>query len=405
MKDINAAPVKTADGKRAAAIGTTAIAVYVANYYLRHILGVLTPTLLGTGLFSVDGIAALSSVYMLFYAAGQVANGFLGDILSPKRMAVIGLFVAGSVMMLFPLLPSGFLQIVCFAVLGYGLSMMRGPLMKIISENTKSNHARLICVFFSFSSFAGPLIASLFAMIRGWQNVFFIAGAISLFFAAAAFVVFTAMERRGTITYKRTEVRGIGSILAVFRIEGIAFYLVVACLVEIAAASISQWITTFLTGALGFSPDNANFLYSGISIARSFMPFVALALFRATGERDLPLMRVAFTVSSVMFLLLLVSPSSWVSILLLALALMAMSCSSAMLWSIYIPSLGKTGKVSSANGVIDCIGYIAAALANLLFAAVMGNVGWSTVYVLWASMGAIGLLASFALRRKKKTEV
>ena len=300
MKDINAAPVKTADGKRAAAIGTTAIAVYVANYYLRHILGVLTPTLLGTGLFSVDGIAALSSVYMLFYAAGQVANGFLGDILSPKRMAVIGLFVAGSVMMLFPLLPSGFLQIVCFAVLGYGLSMMRGPLMKIISENTKSNHARLICVFFSFSSFAGPLIASLFAMIRGWQNVFFIAGAISLFFAAAAFVVFTAMERRGTITYKRTEVRGIGSILAVFRIEGIAFYLVVACLVEIAAASISQWITTFLTGALGFSPDNANFLYSGISIARSFMPFVALALFRATGERDLPLMRVAFTVSSVM---------------------------------------------------------------------------------------------------------
>ena len=390
------------EGKKAAAIGTTAIAVYVANYYLRHILGVLTPTLLATGSFTVDGIATLSSVYMLFYAAGQVTNGFLGDILSPKRMASTGLFVAGLTMILFPLLPVGFLGTVCFAVLGYGLSMMRGPLMKIISENTAGGYARLICVFFSFASFAGPLIASLFAMIGGWMNVFFVAGAVSLLFSAAAYIVFTVMERRALIAYRRTEVRGLSSLLAVFRIENIAFYLIVACLVEIAAASVSQWITTFLTGALGFDADSANFLYTAISTARSFMPFVTLAIFRASGERDLPIMRVAFSASAVLFLLLLVSPTRLVSIILLGLALMAMSCTSALLWSIYIPGLGKTGKVSSANGVIDCIGYIAAAGANLLFARVMGNVGWSTVYVLWASMGIIGLVSTFVFRRKKE---
>ena len=390
------------EGKRAAAIGVTAIAVYVANYYLRHILSVLTPTLLGTGSFTVDGIAALSSVYMLFYAAGQVTNGFLGDILSPKRMACTGLLIAGLSMILFPLLPTGLLQVACFAVFGYGLSMMRGPLMKIISENTAGAHARLICVFFSFSSFAGPLIAGLFAMIGGWRNVFFAAGGISLLFAVAAYCVLTVMERRALISYRRTEVRGLSAITAVFRIENIAFYLIIASLVEIAAASVSQWITTFLTAELGFSADRANLLYSAISTARSFMPFVTLAIFRAVGERDLPMMRVAFTVSSVMFLLLLVSPARWVSILLLTLGLMAMSCISALLWSIYIPSLGKTGKVSSANGVIDCIGYIAAAGANLLFARVMGNVGWSTVYILWASMGAIGLGATVIFRRRKK---
>lgn len=389
------------EGKKAAAIGTTAIAVYVANYYLRHILGVLTPTLLKNSEFTVDGIATLSSVYMLFYAAGQVANGFLGDILSPKKMASIGLFVAGLSMIAFPLLPMGFLQVACFAVFGYGLSMMRGPLMKIISENTVSAHARLICVFFSFSSFAGPLIASLFAMIGGWRNVFFAAGGVSFVFAIASYIVFTAMEKRNLITYRRSEARGLSSITAVFRIENIAFYLIIACLVEIAAASISQWITTFLTAALGFSEDNANLIYTAISTARSFMPFVTLAIFRAVGERDLPMMRVAFTVSATMFLLLLISPNRFVSILLLALALMAMSCSSALLWSIYIPGLGKTGKVSSANGVIDCIGYIAAAGANILFARVMGNVGWSTVYVLWASMGVVGLAATVIFRRKK----
>lgn len=389
------------EGRKAATVGVTSILVYVANYYLRHILSVLTPTLVGSG-FTIEHIAALSSTYMLLYAAGQVVNGFLGDIFSPKKMASIGLFVAGGAMISFPFMQGELFEVICFAVLGFGLSMLRGPLMKIISENTKANHARLICVFFSFASFAGPLIASLFAMINGWENVFFTAGGVAIAFAFFAYVMFTLMEKKGLISYIKNEVKGVSSILSVFKIENIAFYIVVACLVEICAASISQWITTFLTGALGFPEDTANFIYTGISTARSFMPFLALAIFRAIKERDIPMMRVTFIVSSVMFALLIVSPNKWVSIALLALALMSMSCTSALLWSIYIPGLGKTGKVSSVNGVIDCIGYIAAACANLLFARVMGGIGWNTVYILWASVGVIGLIATFVLRRNKE---
>ena len=389
-------------GKKAATVGVTAILVYVANYYLRHILSVLTPTLLKTGLFTVETIATLSSTYMLFYAAGQIVNGFLGDIFSPKRIATIGLFASGCAMILFPFIPSGPMQVVCFAFFGFGLSMMRGPLMKIISENTKPNQARLICVFFSFASFVGPLIASLFAMINGWKTVFLLAGALAILFAVSAYIVISVMEKRGLVSYMKTEVKGISSILAVFKLENIVFYIVVACLVEISAASISQWITTFLTSALGFDEKTANFLYTGISVSRSFMPFLALAIFRAIKERDLPLLRGAFSFSALSFALLLLSPNKWVSILLLALALMAMSCASALLWSIYIPGLGKTGRVSSVNGVIDCLGYIAAAGANLLFAGVMGNVGWETVYILWASIGLIGLLSTFVLRGRTK---
>lgn len=389
------------EGRKAAVIGGTAILVYVANYYLRHILSVLTPILVKNG-FSVEHIAALSSTYMLLYAAGQIVNGFLGDIFSPKKIASIGLFVSGCSMIAFPFITNDLLQIGCFALLGFGLSMLRGPLMKIISENTLPNHARLICVFFSFASFAGPLIASLFAMINGWKNVFFAAGAVAIAFSLFAYVTFTAMEKKGLVSYIKNEVTGISSIFSVFKIENIFFYIVVACLVEICAASISQWITTFLTGELGFSESDANLIYTGISTVRSFMPFVALAIFRAIKEKDIPMMRVTFTFSSLLFALLIISPDRWVSIALLTLALMSMSCTSALLWSIYIPSLGKTGKVSSVNGVIDCIGYIAAAGANLLFANVMKGVGWNTVYLLWASVGIIGLVATFVLRREKR---
>lgn len=391
--------------KKATLIGSTCIGAYVANYYLRHILSVLTPTLLTTGLFTVEHIAALSSTYMLLYAAGQLVNGFLGDIFSPKKMVVAGLFVSGISMMAFSFIPGEFLQIVCFALFGFGLSMLRGPLMKIISENTNPTHARFICVFFSFASFAGPLIASIFAMIKGWKIVFIAAGGVALLFGIAVYIIITALESKGLVTYIKTEVKGISSILSVFKIENIGFYIIIACIVEISAASISQWLTTFLTVPLGFSKDGANFLYSGISTVRSFMPFVTLIIFRLIKERDIPLMRVTFSISVVAFAMLIFSPNKWLSVVFLAIALMAMSATSALLWSIYIPSLGKTGKVSSVNGVIDCIGYIAAAGANLIFASVMSNVGWNTVYILWSSVGAIGLASTFIFRRNKKEKI
>ena len=390
------------EAKKATVVGTTCIFTYIVNYYLRHILSVLTPSLLLTGDFTVEHIANLSSTYMLLYAAGQLVNGFMGDMFSPKNMVSIGLFVSGVSLFVFPFIEVEMLQIICFAVLGFGLSMLRGPLMKIISENTRPNHARLICVFFSFSSFVGPLVASIFALIKGWNLAFILAGAVAVVFGILAYIVFSVMEAKGLISYIKAEAKGLPSVIAVFKIKNIAFYIIVACLVEISAASISQWLTTFLTVSLGFSKESANFLYSGISICRSFMPFVALAIFHAIKEKDIPMMRVTFSIAAGMFALLIVAPNRWMSIALLAIALMSMSCTSALLWSIYLPSLGKTGRVSSVNGVIDCIGYIAAALANLLFASVMSNVGWNTVYILWASIGVIGLITTFIFKRKEQ---
>lgn len=391
------------NGKKALFVGTTCILTYVVNYYLRHILSVLTPTLISTGDYTVSHVAALSSTYMLLYAAGQLVNGFLGDAFSPKYMVSVGLFVSGGAVVLFPFVTGEFVQILCFAALGFGLSMLRGPLMKIISENTQANYARLICVFFSFASFAGPLVASAFALIRGWNTAFVCAGAVAMVLGAVSCAVFTLMEKRGLISYLKTETRGWNSVLEVFRIKNIFFYFIVACLVEVSSASINQWLTMFLTTQLGFSKEFANVLYSVILICSSLMPFVALAVFRAIGERDLPMMRVAFSVSAVFFALLpFVGGTPWLSYVVLIVALMAMSCSSALLWSIYIPSLAQTGRVSSANGVLDCVGYVVAAGANLLFAGVMSTCGWNTVYLLWASLGVIGLFAAFVFRGKKE---
>lgn len=393
-----------AETRKAWTIGLVCIATYLANYYLRNILSVLTPQLLETGKFTLAHIGVLSSTYMIFYAAGQLVNGFLGDLISPKRMVVLGIWIAGLSLILFPFIDLKIIQILSFAIFGFGLSMVRGPLMKIISENSTPYHARNICVFFSFASFAGPMIATIFAMMGDWSLVFIMASVVAMTCALAAYIVLSILEIKNQISYKTSKGQGLSSILSVFKIEKFPFYMVVACLVEISVASISFWIPTFLIENLDFSKNFANVLFTVISLIRSLMPFVALAIFRAIKKKDIAFMRVAFFVAAVMFAGLLISVNKWMSLIVLILALMSMSCCSALLWSIYIPGLGKTGKVSSVNGVLDCTGYIAAAITNIIFANVMSNIGWNAVIIMWSSIGVIGVIATLFVSNNKTEE-
>ena len=131
------------------------------------------------------------------------------------------------------------------------------------------------------------------------------------------------------------------------------------------------------------------------------MPFLSLFIFNKTGERAISIMRVGFTLATVFFLMMRFVSLPALNVAFLSLALMSMSMTSAMLWSIYIPGLGKTGRASSANGVLDCTGYIAAALANLLIASVMSHIGWGTVLLVWGSVGLLGFISTFFAKKEK----
>ena len=238
-------------------------------------------------------------------------------------------------------------------------------------------------------------------MFFQWNHAFIVAGAIGVVCAILEFVVFSYLEKKQVVCYRSMQEHSLKAIVGVFKIEKFMFYLIIACLVEICGASISFWIPTFLSEGLGYSKEVANLIFSGISILRALMPFVALFIFRLIKENDIGMMRVGFIVATSMFLLMVFVQSAWLCIIVLLLALLAMSCISALLWSIYIPGLGKTGRVSSINGVLDCSGYIAAAGSNIVFAFVASHFGWDGLYYVWAGITAFGLVSTFFVRRAK----
>ncbi len=395
--------------KKAFGIGAVCIISYLMSYYMRNLLSVMTPQMLSTGTFTKEAVALLSSVYMAFYAGGQLVNGFIGDILEPKYMVLVGYSLGGLAMLSFPNVPMGIAQIVCFAVLGVGFSMLRGPLVKTISENTLPDHARLCCAFFSFSCHFGPTIASVLAMFFDWKSVFPLSGVVAFVTGIAAYLFLTIMEKKKYIVPRKVSSRNIkgtdvpkNHIFAVFFIPKFVMYMFIGMVVEIAASSITFWIPTYVNEYLMFSQDASNFIFSAISIITSICPFFSLLLFKKTGEDDVRIMRIMFSFSALFFLGMLLPLGKWMNILFLVLARIAMASASCILWSIYVPSLASSGKVSGANGVLDCSGYVGASVANMGFAAVMGNLGWNGLIVTWGAVALVGVFITLFVSKKKK---
>lgn len=389
---------------RALKIGAACNVIYLINYIFRNLLSVYTPGMLENGFFTKDTAALFSSVYMLCYAAGQLFLGVLGDYVKPKFMVAAGLAVAGTGLALFPLTASKAAGVAAFSMLGIGLSALRGPMVKVISENMEPKHARLSCVFLSVVSYLGPLGAGLLGLFLSWRAAFLASAVTAGLLGVFAFAALGRFEKDGlTAPVKDKEPLSWRSVVSVFRLENFVPYLLIGMIAEIMASSVGFWIPTCLTERLGFTPEASGMLYSVISAVKAVCPFLCLLLLKLFRDNDMKLVFTSYFVTGVVFFLMRFMLSSWAAVAMFVPAQILSSVAGATLWSVYIPSLGKSGRASSGNGIIDCSGYFAAAGANLLFASVMDKTGWNGVFYAWAGFAFLGaLIALVSLTRKKR---
>ena len=387
-------------------IGSLCIATYLASYVTRNILSVSTPEMIKEAFFTKEYTGLLSSVCFIFYAVGQLINGFIGDMVHPKYMIIMGLGVSSISTFAIPLFDNRIIHFTAFALIGFGLSMLRGPLMKVISENTAAMHARMICTLFSMAGFAGPLIASLLSIFFEWRAVFTVTGIISVFITVASVAVISLLEKRGEIKFTPKKEKGVlNSILSVFKLEDFFFYMFISAIGEIAGSSITFWIPTYTTEHLGFSGDAASTIYSVVSLTTLFTPFITLVIYEKLIRNGVKLALVMYVLSAVFFIAVRFTAAPLVNVIMLIIAKMAAAAASSIVWSAYIPGLARSGKVSSANGVIDAAGYAMASLANVIFSGSVSRLGWGGIVNMWYIIMLIGAAASAGklLLRKKQS--
>ena len=395
-------------------LGTLCSISYFAVYIARNVLGSVTPKMISDG-FSESYIGTISSVYFVFYAIGQLINGAIGDKIKAKYMISLGLLLAGISNAIFPLLASyRFAGILAYASTGFFLSMIYGPMTKVVSESTSLIYATRCSIGYTFSSFLGSPSAGLLAAFLSWQATFAVSSIALIGMAVICFSFFVMFERRDIVKYPQLGMRkkkngaqtdeNRESIIKILLRHQIVKFSVISIITGVIRTSVVFWLPTYFFQYLEYSEDTSAIIFTVTTLIISFTAFIAIFLYERLG-RDLDkCVLIFFSIAAVCFLALYFIKQPMINIALIVLGIMASNSAASALWSIYCPSLCDTGFVSSATGFLDFLSYMAAAAANLIFANAVSVIGWGNLILVWLGLMVIGVIVCLPFKRKKAPE-
>lgn len=389
--------------RKAIAIGGMCSLSYLAVYIARNILGAVSPQMIETGGFTTEAVGTLSSVYFITYAVGQLINGSVGDRIKAKYMIALGLALAGVFSFLFPALsenPGSVWSYAAYGMTGFFLSMIYGPMTKVVAENTEPIYTTRCSLGYTFASFFGTPLAGVLGAFLLWQGVFVFSGFMLILMGSVCFAVFTLFEKKGIVTYGQyRKKQGQGSIRVLLEHRIVKFTLI-SILTGVVRTTVVFWLPTYLSQYLGFATDTAALLFTAATFIISATTFVAVFIYeRLRRNMDLTIL-LSFSASAVFFTAVYLFRTPAVNIICLILAILSSNCAASMLWSRYCPSLRDTGMVSAATGFLDFMSYMAAAVSSRLFANAVTDIGWRNLILVWLGLMVIGVLTAFPWKKK-----
>lgn len=378
---------------------------YLGCYIARNVLSVVSPQMIKTGMFSVEYIGMLSTGYMTCYGVGQFVSGVLGDIIKGKYMIGAGLFCAGLCNMCIPFMNSLSLIVIIYSLTGIFLSMIYAPLMKMIAENIHSVYASRCSLAFTVAFYLGTPIASLLAVLFQWKMAFVACGMILIAMAIICFAIYTIFEIKGVVKYQEGEkIKALRFDVPTLLKMEIVKITVVAILTGVVRTSVVFWVPTYLSDYLNLSKGLTASAFTLVNLIVSIAAPISMILiydYLLKGNINGTL-SIMFGLGVVSFLMMFVIQNPFINIVFLTLALFSAEGGSTMVFCVYCPSLGKTGMVSTVTGFLDAMSYLGAAIANVLFANIVVEIGWENLILVWMFFMIIGVIISFIKRRERE---
>ena len=387
------------NARRAIIIGALCSISYFAVYISRNILSAVTPEMLTDG-FEEGYIGTLSSFYFIAYAVGQLINGAIGDKIKAKWMISLGLFGAGVANVAFVrIAPTPSLAIAVYALSGFSLSMIYGPMTKVVAENTEPLHATRCSLGYTFASFFGSPAAGLLATMFDWELAFDISSFTLVLMALIVVISFSVLEGRGVIKYGqyKAKAQGAQNVKALLEHSFVKFSFI-SILTGIVRTSVVFWMPTYFCQHLGYTVEESTAIFTVATLFISLSSFIAIFIYERLGCNMNLSVLLFFIASVVFFAVLYFVKIPMVNVVIMVLAIIANNCAASMLWSRYCPSLRDTGMVSGATGFLDFLSYMAASGANIIFANAASSIGWSNLVLVWCGLMAFGVIVSLPRR-------
>lgn len=389
-------------------LGSLCSLSYFAVYIARNLLGAVTPKMTADS-FSLDYIGELAAIYLLAYACGQLINGSIGDFIKAKYMISIGLLSAGVASFIFVQIATlPWAAMVAYAWTGFSLSMIYGPMTKMVAESTDLIYATRCSLGYTFASFFGSPMAGLLATFLSWQATFNVSNAALVFMAVICFVFFTLFEKKGIVKYgspKKPGEKQPRDYKGLFKRSIIKFALI-AVITGVVRTSFVSFLSTYFCDYLRYNETETASIFSIATLIISFTAFIAIFVYERL-KRNIHLTTLLFfAISAVFFALSCFIYNPIANISLIVIAIMASNAAATMLWSVYCPSLRDTGLVSGITGFLDFLSYASAALASLLIPRLVTLIAWRNLIFVMAALMVLGfaICLPYFIRKRKTAD-
>ncbi len=357
-----------------------------------------------------DIAGLIGTALFVFYGAGQLLSGYLGDKLQPKYLMFSGLMVSAVCNLLLPLMPNGYLMIPVWAVNGFAQALLWPPIVRILSDNLSHEKYVTANLVVTCGAHISTIVLFLYAplciSIMSWRAVFFtstlfciIAGAI--FIVAMQIILPKNAEKIDTSATKFENAEKI-SIWQILIRNGVLPIFVCIIAMGFLRDGIESWLPTLYKEAFNQSSESSIL----VSVALPIFSIISLFAVRAIHKgkifnNEVRGAGILFALSIVLcvplcFLININSSACRIACLLLACVVCAFMHSCNFLLISCVPGrFAKTGRASTVSGFCNACTYIGAAVSMYGIALVSDAFGWSATIIFWIGICLLGVAFAF----------
>jgi OPA family glycerol-3-phosphate transporter-like MFS transporter len=156
---------------------------YFASYFSRKTFAAVMVEMLELEIIDKPTGASIGVALFIFYGAGQLISGILGDKISPKYLMSIGLIISAACNFLLPLVPP-WAMVAVWAVNGFAQALLWPPIVRILAENLSHEKYVTANLIVTSGAHVSTIILYLYASFcirfMSWQAVFFSSTVLSV---------------------------------------------------------------------------------------------------------------------------------------------------------------------------------------------------------------------------------
>ena len=400
---------------------------YAISYLCRSNVSIaLTPMMEQLG-WDKTQAGMIGTVFFWVYALGQLVNGYLGDKISPKYYMITGMAVTMAANLAMGFTNSLGLAVFFWGLNGFGLSMLWGPVMRMITQ-WFAPEQRGNVIILSFSSIAGffvawGLLGALLSVIS-WRWAFWIPSAVMALFAILwTFQVKNNPTQVGMIDYSTSKEPAstaspdknppIGDRPAVniklttlILREGLILVSCMCLIQGFIKESISYWTPTILSESAGSLGSQIASLFSVILPLANIFGIFFLGWcnkrFGYQSKRPLKILLLLCILSGLC--LLLFYRNFWCIVVFMSLLSTLMHGVNTVLLSFIPLAFAKYNKISGISGFLNFTCYMGATIGGVLSGFMSDRLGWSGVFTVWllTAMACLGIFFVYDTFSKKR---